>query len=125
MLPPRRIVDFVVVVIQVPSSQNAIVSDMEMKPISPYLTCIPVFLVERHGLFRRADLRIAGSSLSLQGTHSSTIIIPSSQRGLDGIDGREGLAPRQTSPCAQTIVPDLNRQSGHLKVGKVLLTTYL
>lgn len=50
------------------------VSDMEMKPISPYLTCIPVFLVERHGLcfpverhglFRRGDLRIAGSSLSL------------------------------------------------------------
>lgn len=54
-----------VVVVPVPSSQNAIVSDMEMKPISPYLTCIPVFLVERHGLFRRADLRIAGSSLSL------------------------------------------------------------
>lgn len=49
------------------------VSDREMKPISPYLTCIPVFLVERHGLcflverhglFRRGDLRIAGSSLS-------------------------------------------------------------
>lgn len=116
MLPPRRIVDFVFVVVPVPSSQNAIVSDMEMKPISPYLTCIPVFLVERHGLFRRADLKIAGSSLSLQGTHSATIIIPSSQRGLDGIDGREGLAPRQTSPSAQTIVPDLNRQSGHLKV---------
>lgn len=30
MLPPRRIVDLFVV--QVPSSQNAIVSDMEMKP---------------------------------------------------------------------------------------------
>lgn len=70
MLPPRRIVDFFVVVIQVPSSQNAIVSDMEMKPISPYLTCIPVFLVERHGLFRRADLRIAGSSLSLSKVHT-------------------------------------------------------
>lgn len=68
MLPPRRIVDFFVVVIQVPSSQNAIVSDMEMKPISPYLTCIPVFLVERHGLFRRADSRIAGSSLSTRYT---------------------------------------------------------
>lgn len=65
MLPPRRIVDFFVVVVPVPSSQNAIVSDMEMKPISPYLTCIPVFLVERHGLFRRGDSRIAGSSLSL------------------------------------------------------------
>lgn len=91
------------------------VSDMEMKPISPYLTCIPVFLVERHGLFRRGDLRIAGSSLSPRYTlfyhhHSS------SQRGLDGIEGRERLAPRQTSPSAQTIVPDLNRQSGHLKV---------
>lgn len=66
MLPPRRIVDlFCCCLSQVPSSQNAIVSDMEMKPISPYLTCIPVFLVERHGLFRRGDLRIAGSSLSL------------------------------------------------------------
>lgn len=65
ILPPRRIVDFFVVVVPVPSSQNAIVSDMEMKPISPYLTCIPVFLVERHGLFRRGDLKIAGSSLSL------------------------------------------------------------
>lgn len=32
MLPPRRIVDFFVVVVPVPSSQNAIVSDMEMKP---------------------------------------------------------------------------------------------
>lgn len=65
MLPPRRIVDFFVVV--VPSSfvsECDSVSDMEMKPISPYLTCIPVFLVERHGLFRRADSRIAGSSLS-------------------------------------------------------------
>lgn len=31
ILPPRRIVDFVVVVIQVPSSQNAIVSDKVWK----------------------------------------------------------------------------------------------
>lgn len=66
--------------------------------------------------FLDGEIRESPVVLSLQGTHSSTIIIPSSQRGLDGIDGREGLAPRQTSPCAQTIVPDLNRQSGHLKV---------
>lgn len=54
-------------VVVVPSSfvsECDSVSDMEMKPISPYLTCISVFLVERHGLFRRGDLRIAGSSLS-------------------------------------------------------------